>query len=392
MSSRAELHTAIGVGVDPQSIIFVGPAKAHAEIADCIRFGIFAIVAESEDELSIIDGLAADRGAKRPVNVMLRVNPDFNSGGSGLTMGGKPRQFGIDAEQIPALRSTLSGLARVKVTGFHVYMGTRYLEAGPIIENTERILALSIDLAGELGITLEAVDVGGGFGVPYFSNECPLDFDAVTEGVNAAISRFRDTHPRSRVIIELGRFLTAGCGAMVTTVRYKKALLRSSPRSESQPKREARYRPATRRCPLPLAFLTQPVAKQSNAFGRRIRLHTHEVVLELPVGRLNVFKHLYEAAVGQIDRGVCLTGERESETGDGGVLSHHFIGEPVALFQIGMDCLRRLEPHIPAWRLPGQRRPVYMEQPVVDDLGRVVQTTRPFQKLRAADRPIGVPD
>ena len=222
VSSRAELHTAIGVGVDPQSIIFVGPAKAHAEIADCIQFGIFAIVAESEEELSIIDDLAAGRDAKRPVNVMLRVNPEFNSGGSGLTMGGKPRQFGIDAEQIPALRSTLSGLARVKVTGFHVYMGTRYLEAVPIIENTERILALAIDLASELGIMLEAVDVGGGFGVPYFSNECPLDIDAVTKGVNAAISRFRATHPRSRVIMELGRFLSAGCGAMVTTVRSRK--------------------------------------------------------------------------------------------------------------------------------------------------------------------------
>ena len=222
VSSHAELHTAIRVGVDPQSIIFVGPAKAGHEIADCIRFGIFAIVAESKDELHIIDSLAADLGEKQPVNVMLRVNPDFNSGGSGLTMSGKPRQFGIDVEQIPALRPTLARLALVKVIGFHMYMGTRYLEAAPIVENAENILALSIELACELGIMLKAVDVGGGFGVPYFSNESPLDTDAVAEGVNAAVSRFRHTHPQSRVIIELGRYLTAGCGAMVTTVRYKK--------------------------------------------------------------------------------------------------------------------------------------------------------------------------
>ena len=208
--------------MDPQSIIFVGPAKAGHEIADCIRFGIFAIVAESKDELHIIDSLAADLGEKQPVNVMLRVNPDFNSGGSGLTMSGKPRQFGIDVEQIPALRPTLARLAQVNVIGFHMYMGTRYLEAAPIVENAENILALSIELACELGIMLKAVDVGGGFGVPYFSNERPLDTDAVAEGVNAAVSRFRDTHPQSRVIIELGRYLTAGCGAMVTTVRYKK--------------------------------------------------------------------------------------------------------------------------------------------------------------------------
>ncbi|APO69784.1 ornithine/DAP/Arg decarboxylase protein (plasmid) [Rhizobium gallicum] len=161
-------------------------------------------------------------GNSEPVAVMLRINPDFNNGGSGLTMSGKPRQFGIDVEQVPKLRATLANLSNVRVVGFHMYMGTRYLDAAPIIENTKQILSLSSELAALLDIHLEAVDVGGGFGVAYFSNEAPLHVDAVVEGVNATVEEFRKEHPHARVMIELGRYLSAGCGVMLTTVRYKK--------------------------------------------------------------------------------------------------------------------------------------------------------------------------
>lgn len=222
VSSRAELHTAIRVGVSASNIIFVGPAKTRDEIADCLRFGIFAIIAESARELEIIDELAREQGLQRPVDVMLRINPDFTTSGSGLTMSGKPRQFGIDIEQIPDLRDVMAGLTHVRVMGFHVYMGTRFLEAEPVIENTVNILEMAKSLGALLDITIEAVDVGGGFGIPYFDNESALNLVTLTHGINDAVSRFRETCPDSRIIIELGRYLTAGCGAMLTRVHYTK--------------------------------------------------------------------------------------------------------------------------------------------------------------------------
>jgi len=222
VSSRAELHTAIRVGVPASNIIFVGPAKTRDEIGDCLRFGIFAIVAESARELEIIDELAREQGLQRPVDVMLRINPDFTTSGSGLTMSGKPRQFGIDIEQVPDLRDVMARLPRVRVMGFHVYMGTRFLEAGPIIENTVNILDMARRLGALLDIPVEAVDVGGGFGIPYFDNESALDLETLALGINETVSRFRETCPNTRVIIELGRYLTAGSGAMLTRVHYTK--------------------------------------------------------------------------------------------------------------------------------------------------------------------------
>lgn len=222
VSSRAELHTAIRVGIDPRNIIFVGPAKSHDEIADCIRFGIFAIVAESARELDLIDAQAKALGVRQAVNVMLRINPDFKTGGSALTMSGKPRQFGIDAEQVPDLQATLDGLTRVRVMGIHVYMGTRYLDVAPVVENTEKILAMADRIAADLEVPLEAVDVGGGFGVPYFDNETPLDMAPLADRINAAVDGFVADRPGTRVIIELGRYLSAGAGALLTTVRFTK--------------------------------------------------------------------------------------------------------------------------------------------------------------------------
>ncbi|RDD62326.1 diaminopimelate decarboxylase [Ferruginivarius sediminum] len=223
VSSLAELCTAVRAGVDPRNIIFVGPAKSEEEIDACIEHRIFAIVCESIDEMAKIDAMARDmvgQGFRMPV--MIRVNPEFSGAGSGLAMSGKPRQFGIDERRIRAEASTIRQLQSIEVLGFHIYMGTRYLEQSPILKNTANILSLTDSLADELGISLKAVDIGGGLGVPYFDNEEPLDVAGLSEGINEIVREFRAKHRDTRVIMELGRFLVAGCGVMLTKVRYVK--------------------------------------------------------------------------------------------------------------------------------------------------------------------------
>lgn len=223
VSSLAELHTALRAGVKPGNIIFVGPAKTTEDLNACIENRIFAIVCESFDEIEKVNALvksAAVSGFRMPI--MIRINPEFSGAGSGLAMSGKPRQFGIDEKKIRSAASTIKGFGSVEVLGFHVYMGTRYLDAQDILRNTRNILALAQSLAGDLTIPLKAVDVGGGFGVPYFDNDTALDVSVLTEGINGLIGGFRAGNPDARVIIELGRFLVAGCGAMLTKVRYVK--------------------------------------------------------------------------------------------------------------------------------------------------------------------------
>ncbi|WP_374116932.1 diaminopimelate decarboxylase [Streptomyces sp. MNU76] len=246
VSSYAELVTALRAGVAPEDIIFLGPGKDLRELTACVETGIHAVVCESLEELRQLDRLAAEVDAEadvkaeaepdadadavaearavadRRVPVVLRVNPAFSTKGSGLAMGGKPRQFGIDEEELRDAKSELAELRNIRVRGVHAYMGTRFLHHEDVVRNTREVLAAAEDLAGRLGFPLETVDFGGGLGVAYFDNEDDLDLTALGAGMRAAIAPFATRNPGCRLIIELGRFLTATAGTYVVRARYVK--------------------------------------------------------------------------------------------------------------------------------------------------------------------------
>jgi diaminopimelate decarboxylase len=221
VSSRAELLTALRAGVSPQDIVFLGPGKSLAELEACLEAGIAALVCESFGELALIDRLAAERGL-RP-RVALRVNPEFAVKGAGLTMGGKPRQFGIDEAALLAGEKNLADRhPNVDLIGVHAYMGTRILNEDVIVENTTRILDLAERISERLGFPLELVDIGGGLGVAYFENESDLDHGVLAKNLNPVIADFAERHPGTRMVMELGRYLVADAGTYVASVRYVK--------------------------------------------------------------------------------------------------------------------------------------------------------------------------
>lgn len=221
VSSYAELVTTLRAGVAPEDIIFLGPGKDERELVACVEAGIHAIVCESLDELDLLDSLleSADRDE---FPVILRVNPSFGSKGSGLAMGGKPRQFGIDEAELRDSKHRLAALRHIRVKGVHAYMGTRFLNHTDLVHNTRQILATAEDLASVLGFPLETVDFGGGLGVAYFDNEEDLDLTALGAGLADVLSAFAGRNPNCRMIMELGRFLTAMAGTYVIRARYVK--------------------------------------------------------------------------------------------------------------------------------------------------------------------------
>jgi diaminopimelate decarboxylase len=218
VSSLTELATARWAGAAAGDIIFLGPGKSDTELRACVDGQIYAIVCESIDELHLLEAMQPPDGTR----VLLRVNPAFTGKGSRLAMGGKPRQFGIDAELLRASGPALAALRRLRVAGFHAYMGTRILDAAGIVDNTRAILAMAEDLSAVLGVPLDTVDVGGGLGVPYFDGEKDLDADELAAGVNDAVAGFLSRHPGTRLIMELGRYLVGWCGMYVVAARYVK--------------------------------------------------------------------------------------------------------------------------------------------------------------------------
>jgi diaminopimelate decarboxylase len=220
VSSLVELMTARQAGVAPSDIIFLGPGKSESELTACLDEDIYAVICESLDELSLLDELARRRG--RVARVALRVNPAFAVKGAGLTMSGRPRQFGIDEEQLRQAGDRLRSLSAVTVVGVQAYVGTRILSESVIADNIGRVLALAENLSRRLDFELDLVDVGGGFGVAYFDNERDLDLAELSDRLNPVIETFAVAHPATRLVLELGRYLTAPAGTYLVRVRYVK--------------------------------------------------------------------------------------------------------------------------------------------------------------------------
>lgn len=221
VSSYVELITALRAGVAPENIIFLGPGKDDDDLIACVEAGIHAVVCESLEELAALDKVAARHGID-DCPAMLRVNPTFGTKGSGLAMGGKPRQFGIDEELLRNSRAVVESLKHVHVKGVHAYMGTRFLNHSDIAHNTRQILQTAEDLSKVLDIPLETVDFGGGLGIAYFDNETDLDLSALAAEMWTVLTPFARKNPKCRLIMELGRYLTAMAGTYVVRALYVK--------------------------------------------------------------------------------------------------------------------------------------------------------------------------
>ena len=219
VSSAVELATVLEQGVPGKDILFLGPGKKINDIAMCLEHKV-RIVVESFQEIDIVDSIARDKNIT--ADVLLRINPSFQTKASGLRMGGAPRQFGIDEGMLLEDRKLKERVSHVHVHGVHVYMGTRFLDAHSIIDNTYRILEPAQRIAKIQNFPLEFVDVGGGWGVPYFPNEEPLELETLRKGFQNIYNKFISDNPNTIVAVELGRFLTAHAGALVTRVLYTK--------------------------------------------------------------------------------------------------------------------------------------------------------------------------
>ena len=175
VASGNELRVALDSGMNPELISFAGPGKSERELTSATAAGI-TINLESPHEMATAAKLGAALGIRPKVAV--RVNPDFELKSSGMKMGGGPKQFGVDAETVPDLLRRMKSLP-LDFQGFHIYSGSQNLRAEAIQEAQEKTLELAYRLAEYTPAPVRLLNMGGGFGIPYFPGDAPLDIAAV---------------------------------------------------------------------------------------------------------------------------------------------------------------------------------------------------------------------
>lgn len=204
-----------GVGFD---VGFAGPGKSLADLAAGVAAGVL-FQCESVRELQAI--AAAGTAAGRRPRVALRINPALELRGVGQRMGGGAKPFGIDAETAPEVLRLLATLP-VEFVGFHFYAGSQMLQASTVVAMLEQCYACALVLAAQAPAPVRVLNLGGGFGVPYFAGETALELAPIAAALERLVVRAATDLPGATLVLELGRYLVAEAGRYVLRVVDRK--------------------------------------------------------------------------------------------------------------------------------------------------------------------------
>lgn len=218
VASPAEMELAIAAGQSINNISFAGPGKTDKELQQAINAGITLNV-ESLNELQRIKQLCRDLAQK--AYVAIRVNPDFELKSSGMTMAGGAKPFGIDSEQVPQVLEAMTDDSLV-FRGLHIFWGSQNLNTDNIISAQQATFELARQLMKQSSLALKTLNIGGGFGIPYFPGDTPIDLARIKQALSQNMNSFTSTFPDTEVIIELGRFIVGEAGVYCSRVIDKK--------------------------------------------------------------------------------------------------------------------------------------------------------------------------
>lgn len=218
LASAGEMKIALDTPMPADKISFAGPGKSESELRQAAAAGVIVNL-ESELEMERLAQAGALMGV-RP-KAAIRVNPDFELKSSGMKMGGGPKQFGVDAERVPAMMVRMRELP-LEFFGFHIFSGSQNLKAESIMEAQRNTFDLARRLAKDAPGPVRLLNLGGGFGIPYFPGEQRLDLAAVSEHLAGLVPDARRDFPEAEFVIELGRYFVGEAGVYVSRVIDRK--------------------------------------------------------------------------------------------------------------------------------------------------------------------------
>jgi diaminopimelate decarboxylase len=212
--SGGELERLRRAGVKGERIVFSGVGKTREEIAAALRAGILLFNVESAAELELLAAEAAR--LRRRASAALRVNPDVEAGAHPhISTGKHHHKFGIDWQHAWKLYLAHRDSKWIAWKGISAHIGSQILSVAPYRESVGKLAGYVRGLQ-RAGVSLSYVDIGGGFGVRY-TTENPPPFEKYAQALAAEL-RGIDCH----VFVEPGRALVANAGVLLTRVLFTK--------------------------------------------------------------------------------------------------------------------------------------------------------------------------
>lgn len=212
--SSGELQRVLRAGGDPSKIVFSGVGKQAQEMALALDTGIHCFNVESEQELDLLNQVAADKHMTAAVS--FRVNPDVDAKTHPyISTGLKENKFGIAFDDAERIYLKANQLANIDVIGIDCHIGSQLTDLSPFIDALSRLLTL-VNSLNQQGLNIHHMDLGGGLGIRYQAETPPLPSDWAA-ALREQLSSFGGT-----IVVEPGRAIAGNAGILVSQVNYLK--------------------------------------------------------------------------------------------------------------------------------------------------------------------------
>lgn len=214
--SGGELHRALRAGFTGKDVIFGGVGKTEQELRAALEADVLLVNAESEAEIRLLDRLAGEVGVRARVGI--RINPEITleTAHQYIKTGEKGHKFGIPYDDAVHVAQVAADLPHLTLVGLDMHIGSQLSRIDPYRSGTERLVAIHDELR-RLGIdTLRYLDIGGGLGVRYDTEQWP-DLRRFAELVLPQVE-----HTGLTLLMEPGRFIVGNAGVLLARVLYRK--------------------------------------------------------------------------------------------------------------------------------------------------------------------------
>jgi diaminopimelate decarboxylase len=212
--SGGELYRALNAGVDPAKIVFSGVGKSLRDLEYAMSSEILMFNVESPQELLKLNQVALNSGKKARISI--RVNPDVDPKTHPyISTGLKENKFGIGVEDALGQYEKAATLDGLDVVGVSCHIGSQLTQTSPFVDAFRKLKELISQLE-RLNISIRYLDLGGGLGITYDSEDPPHPKE-YAQGIKSELASSDWT-----LILEPGRVIVGNAGALITKVLYAK--------------------------------------------------------------------------------------------------------------------------------------------------------------------------
>jgi diaminopimelate decarboxylase len=214
--SGGELYRAMRAGYRGSEIIFGGVGKTDDELREALGANVLLINVESESEVLRLNELAGERGGAARVSI--RVNPEItvDAAHEYIRTGERGHKFGVPLDDAVRVARLAARLPHLELVGLDMHLGSQLSRVDPYRAGTERLTSIADELRHAGVNTLRYLDIGGGLGVRYDTEE-PPDLARFARSVLPLVEA-----SGLQLIMEPGRFIVGNAGVLLTRVLYRK--------------------------------------------------------------------------------------------------------------------------------------------------------------------------